>query len=49
MLIGINCFRDIELRSIIESQNFKGICEITRESDLVVDTEEYDIIKDYIS
>ncbi|MFA9465003.1 MAG: RES family NAD+ phosphorylase [Velocimicrobium sp.] len=50
MLIGINCFSDIELRSIIESQNTDGICEITGEIDIpVYDTDEDDILKDYIS
>ncbi|WP_313185095.1 RES family NAD+ phosphorylase [Lacrimispora sp.] len=50
MLIGINCFRDIELRSIIGHPNIKGICEITGEIDVAVyDTDEDNIIKDYIS
>lgn len=49
MLIGINCFRDIELRSIIESQNIKGICEITGEIAVAVyDADEDNILKDYI-
>lgn len=50
MLIGINCFRDIELRSIIGHPNIKGICGITGEIDVAVyDTDEDNIIKDYIS
>lgn len=50
MLIGINCFRDIELRSIIESQNIEGICGITGEiHTFVFDTDKDEIIKDYIS
>ncbi len=32
----MNFFSDIELRSIIESQNIKKICEITGEIDAVV-------------
>lgn len=50
MLIGINCFRDVEIRSIIKNQNIKGICEITKDSDVeVYDTNEDDIVKEYIS
>ncbi len=50
MLIGISCFRDIEFCSIIESQNKKGTCEITRETDIpVYDVDTDDILKDYIS
>lgn len=50
MLIGINCFRDIELRSIIGHPNIKGVCGITGEIDVAVyDTDEDNIIKDYIS
>lgn len=33
MRIGINCFEDIEIRSIIKSQGIKGRCEITNEPD----------------
>ena len=50
MLIGINCFKDVELRSIIESQTKEGICEITGEVNTpVYDTDEDDILKDNIS
>jgi len=50
VLIGINCFRDIELRSIIGHPNIKGVCGITGEIDVAVyDTDEDNIIKDYIS
>lgn len=50
MLIGINCFKDVELCSIIESQDMKGICEITGEVDVpVFNTDEDNILKDYIS
>ena len=50
MLIGINCFKDVELCSIIESQDMKGICEITGEAEVpVFNTDEDDILKDYIS
>lgn len=50
MLIGINCFRDIELRSIIESQSKIGNCEITGEAGIpVYDTIEDDILRNYIS
>lgn len=50
MLIGINCFRDSEIRSIIESQNKRGKCEITRATDILVyDTDKENILKDYLS
>ena len=50
MLIGINCFKDVELCSIIESQDMKGICEITGEVDVpVFNTDEDDILRDYIT
>jgi hypothetical protein len=50
VLIGINCFKDVEFCSIIESQYMIGICEITGEVDVpVFNTDEVDVLKDYIS
>lgn len=41
MRIGIECFKDIEIRSIIESQGRIGKCEITgKEKQYIYDTEE---------
>lgn len=50
MRIGINCFKDTEIRSIIESQNNKGTCEITGVTDAwVYDTDKENILRDYLS
>ena len=49
MKIGINCFRDIEICSIIESQGNKGVCEITGEETWIYDTEESSELSDIFS
>lgn len=46
MQIGINCFEDVELRSIILSIGIKGTCDLTGEEDVFVyDTN--DVSEDY--
>ena len=40
MRIGIHCFEDVEIRSMIESSNVIGTCEFTGEENCIVyDTE----------
>lgn len=49
MLIGINCFKDTEIRSIIESQNNRGSCQITGTTDTwVYNTDKESILRDYL-
>ena len=48
MHIGINCFEDVEIRTIITSIGEKGTCDLTLEKDVYIyDTEsvseDYDI------
>ncbi|MFZ7131365.1 MAG: RES family NAD+ phosphorylase [Eubacteriales bacterium] len=46
----MNCYKDVEFRSIIASQSIEGICELTGEiKTSVYDTNEDNILKDYIS
>lgn len=46
MQIGINCFEDIEIRSIIASVGKKGICDLTGAEDTYIyDTD--DVMEDY--
>ena len=49
MLVGINCFKDVEICAMITRQNKRGICEITGELDvLVCDSDSDEInIKDF--
>lgn len=50
MLIGIDCFRDVEIRSIIKSQEIIGNCEITGDTNIsVYDTTQDDNLKDNLS
>ena len=47
MLIGINCFRDTEICSMVESQKRIGICDITKEKNIAVyDTESDEYLQD---
>ena len=36
MQIGINCFKDFQLKSIIQSENHKGHCDIKNEDNVLV-------------
>lgn len=50
MLVGINCFKDTEICSMIESQKRLGICDITKEKNIAVyDTEQDEYLQDYFS
>lgn len=50
MLIGIDCFKDTEIHSIIASQSKFGNCEITGQVDVMVyDTEKDTYLEDYLS
>lgn len=50
MQIGISCFKDIEICSMINSENRIGDCEITGQTDtLVYDTVYDNYLEDYIS
>lgn len=50
MLIGINCFKDIEIKSMIQSGNKKGICDITKEKDIYIyDTSVDNYLDDYFT
>lgn len=49
MHIGINCFEDVEIRTIISSIGEKGTCDLTKEEDVYIyDTEcvseDYDLV-----
>lgn len=46
MYIGINCFEDVEIRTIISSIGEKGTCDLTGEKDVYIyDTE--NVLEDY--
>lgn len=50
MKIGIDCFKDIEIRSIIESQGIIGTCEVTGQTEqYLYDTEESSELSDNFS
>ena len=36
MHIGINCFEDVEIRTIITSIGEKGTCDLTQEKDVYI-------------
>ncbi len=50
MLIGIDCFEDMEIRSMIASEKKIGKCEITNVGDVAIyNTEEDEYLQDYFS
>lgn len=50
MLIGIDCFEDMEIRSMIASEKKIGTCEIKSIKDvLIYDSEEDEYLQDYFS
>ena len=47
MRIGINCFEDVEIKTIIASIGEKGACDVTGEKDVFVYDTESSISENY--